>query len=256
MKLEEKLNLAIGPETALKVAAAAKEAVGSNRPVATPFMAQNEVKASKAALDEEADISYRSYGGYKGSERARLALAPAGFDFEGYDPGISCMVVMTQSALPDEMSPYLKAAGLSEGETGDVFVTEGGIGVVATADAVTRAIKRGVDVQGAPCEAFLADPFEISFPGQAARDIKATVSSLRLDAVAACGFPASRTRLAQEIELGRAKVNGRTVIDASARVRQGDVIVFRGRGRLVVAEEGPVTKKGRIALKLKKYSLL
>ncbi|HPU96179.1 MAG TPA: S4 domain-containing protein, partial [Bacillota bacterium] len=107
-----------------------------------------------------------------------------------------------------------------------------------------------------PFEVVESDPTELSFPGQARREIKSTVNSMRLDAVAACGFPASRTRLTQEIEIGRAKLNGRTVTDPSARVKQGDTIVMRGRGRMIVEEEGPVTKKGRILLKISKYSAL
>jgi len=84
--------------------------------------------------------------------------------------------------------------------------------------------------------------------------MRATVASMRLDAVAGAGFPASRTRLAQEIKVGRFRINGVAVDSPAAHVSPGDVIVCRGRGRLVVEEVAGATKRGRTCVVLTRYS--
>jgi len=220
----------------------------------TGFMPASTASSIKQALQEDPRVSVRTYGGYRGASRELVAVGPAGFDWEGFDPGISYLYVRSSDADPEEMVSYLKAAGAKESELGDVFRSGKGVGVVAEGRAAARMLARGITVQGFPAEAEEADPFELAFPGQSKKEIRSSVGSMRLDAIAACGFPASRTRLAAEIELGRAKLNGRTVTDPAAKVRQGDVIIIKGRGRIVLDEEGPATRKGRISVRMTKYS--
>jgi RNA-binding protein YlmH len=154
------------------------------------------------------------------------------------------------------MLTYVKAAGIQESELGDLFLSGADICGVAGIQAAEKLAAKGVDVRGLPFSVKVVDPYEIALPGQQAKPIRATVNSMRFDAVAACGFPASRTRLAAEIELGRAKLNGKVVTDSAAKIKQGDVIVMRGRGRLTVDEEGPVTKKGRLSIRISRYSAI
>lgn len=256
MGIYERMEESLGKSAAGAVKGAIDEALRYNRPSLTDFMGVDDCGAVKAILAESQDVICRTYGGYRGAGRARLAVAPVGFDWEGFEPEVGFFCVRCADAAPDEMTAYLKASGVKEDELGDIFRSQLDICGVAASKAVTRLASRGIDVRGFPHQVIEADPYEIALPGQQAKAIRATVSSMRLDSVAACGFPASRTRLAAEIELGRAKLNGKVTADPSARVKQGDVIVMRGRGRLVVDEEGPVTKKGRLMLGISKYSAL
>lgn len=222
----------------------------------TPFMGRSAAEELRLALQEDADVSYRVFGGYRGASRVRFALAPAGYKWEGFEADIVFFRIEGQIAEPEEMMLYIKASGLQESEIGDIFESGCGTAGVAGADAAAKLCSKGIDVRGVPVQVSICDPSEIALPGQQARPIKATVSSLRLDAVAAAGFPASRTRLSQEIEIGRVKLCGKVVSDPAAKVRQGDVIVIRGRGRLTVDELGQKTARGRTPVKLSKYSVL
>lgn len=85
------------------------------------------------------------------------------------------------------------------------------------------------------------------------KEIKATVSALRLDAVAAAGYGVSRSRMAEEIKSQRVKVNFKEAKNAAQTVNVGDVISFRQRGRLEVAEINGLTKKGRTSVLLRRY---
>jgi RNA-binding protein YlmH len=83
--------------------------------------------------------------------------------------------------------------------------------------------------------------------------ISATVAALRLDAVAAAGYGTSRSRMAEEIKGQNVKVNWQDVKNAAQAVKAGDVLSFRGRGRVEVAEVRGMTKKGRLSITLKRY---
>lgn len=84
------------------------------------------------------------------------------------------------------------------------------------------------------------------------KEIKTTVASLRLDAVASAGFAMSRSKLAPAIRANQVKLNWQSVTSASATVKAGDVISLAGRGRVEVAEILGESKKDRIQLLLKK----
>ena len=80
-----------------------------------------------------------------------------------------------------------------------------------------------------------------------------TVASLRLDAVVAAGFHLSRTDASELIAAGRVKLRHLPTERTDARVEEGDAVSVRGYGRLVVAEAGAPTKKGRLPLRLIRY---
>jgi RNA-binding protein YlmH len=257
MGLLERLMNVNMPQAEVKVVVEAYDrAIATRRPQLTLFLGKESIDLLKEAIQSTGDADGRVYGGYRGSSRSRFAIAHAEYEWEDFKQDLGFFSFQAHDIGAEELVNYIKASGISEGELGDIFVVEGMAFGISTEAAATRLTERGVDVQGIPARVALADPYEIPFPGQGRKELRATVASMRLDSVAACGFPASRTRLASEIEIGRAKLNGRQVIDSAAKVRQGDVIVFRGRGRLVVEEEGAVTKKGRISLRITKYSIL
>ena len=83
--------------------------------------------------------------------------------------------------------------------------------------------------------------------------ISATVAALRLDAVAAAGYGISRSRMAEEIKSQNVKLNWKEARSASQSVAEGDVMSFRGRGRVELSEVRGTTKKGRFAITLKRY---
>ena len=83
--------------------------------------------------------------------------------------------------------------------------------------------------------------------------ISATVAALRLDAVAAAGYGVSRSRMADEIKGQNVKVNWKEAKNAAQTVSEGDIISFRSRGRVEVAEIRGTTKKGRLSITLKRY---
>mgnify|MGYP000889385954 FL=1 len=89
-------------------------------------------------------------------------------------------------------------------------------------------------------------------PGER-KQIRATVASPRLDAVAAAGFSIPRSRAAELIRGGRVMVNHRPCGKADKAVEAGDVLTCRGLGKCVLREIGGTSKRGRTILELERY---
>ncbi len=229
--------------------AAARAASGSV--VHIGFLDADEQKKAIEVLSTSASAVGRFYGGYKTAVRRKLVVMPATFIDETFSAGLSYVQLHRIAGIDADSSPgeawaALRALGFLPEHLGDVFCEEGQWQAVVDSAAL-RAIKD----DGHLVE---LDPAEVSFPGQSMKTMKVTVPSLRLDAVAGAGFPASRTRLAQEIRIGRFKVNGTQVQSPSYKISQGDVVTCRGRGRLTVDEVSGLTKRGRISLTLTRYN--
>ena len=97
------------------------------------------------------------------------------------------------------------------------------------------------------------DEEQLAVEPERIKEIKGTVASLRLDAVAAEGFGTSRSKMVREIKGERVKLNWKPVSNPALAISEGDVLSIRGRGRVVVSEVGGTTRKGRTSIVLHRY---
>ena len=84
------------------------------------------------------------------------------------------------------------------------------------------------------------------------KEINTVEASLRLDAIASAGFGLSRSKMSDAITGGDVRVNWKDITQASYNIKSGDLITFRGKGRLEVGEIA-VTKKERYRVQLTRY---
>jgi RNA-binding protein YlmH len=84
------------------------------------------------------------------------------------------------------------------------------------------------------------------------KEINTVEASLRLDAIASAGFGISRSKMAEAISAGDVRVNWKDISQSSYNVKTGDLISFRGKGRLEVGEV-TVTKKERYRVHLTRF---
>ena len=84
------------------------------------------------------------------------------------------------------------------------------------------------------------------------KEINFTVASLRLDSVTGAGFGISRNKISNLIKGNNVELNQKVVNNTSKQVKQGDEIVVKGRGKIVLDEVAGITKKGRVRVIIKK----
>lgn len=196
-------------------------------------------------------------GGFDDAERRRLVIFPECLDPATLDDGIALLEVAGnfkfRQATHRDFLGALLSLGIKREKLGDIIVTETGCQVFADTGVqdyiawnLNRIHRVSVRVREIPRTALL-------LPQGEAREIAATVSSLRLDAVISAGFGDSRTKMAREIAAEKVRLNWLVNTDGAAEVKAGDVVSVRGRGRLEISEIRGSTKKGRIALVIKRY---
>ena len=96
-------------------------------------------------------------------------------------------------------------------------------------------------------------PEYVHIPEVKCQEVRDTVSSLRLDAVASSGFKMARGKAAELIAGGRVQVNWRECTKADKLLCEGDTVSARGFGKFQLTEVGGMTRKGRTSIVLKRY---
>ena len=135
--------------------------------------------------------------------------------------------------------------GLDRSKVGDILVQgeEGAqlLVVPDVADAVCALLTsvRSVKVRVAPIPLSA-----LAVKAPTVKELTTVEASMRLDAVASAGFGVSRSKMAAAVKSGDVLINWREASSSSKTVREGDVVTFRGRGRLEIGEVA-TTAKGR-----------
>ena len=136
---------------------------------------------------------------------------------------------------------------------GDIVITPEGAHFVADKSFANYIESNLTQIGSAPVTITEIPRESLAQREEKVKIISATVADLRLDAVAAAGYGVSRSRMADEIKSLNVRVNWKEAKKPSQSVNEGDVISFRSRGRVEVAEIRGTTKKGRMSITLKRY---
>lgn len=225
-------------------------------PKCGPFLNPREQELCATVFRQIEGITYRFDGGYRDAERKRGIILP---DFYGTDPvDTKINAVLLQGKFPQEIGHRdflgaVLATGIDRLRVGDIILVEGGAQVLLDRDLVFYLKQNLFKIGSYPVELDEIDLEQIVSSCEKVKEIKTTVSSLRLDAVAAAGFGMSRTAMAREIKAKRVKLNWKEIDSPSETVKEGAIISIRGRGRVEIAEVGGLTKKGRYHLNLRRF---
>ncbi|MCK9222288.1 MAG: YlmH/Sll1252 family protein [Limnochordia bacterium] len=231
----------------------AEQAYNNNKAMATGFLdpaAQDEAEAVARSIR---GIVYRFFGGYPGAERQRLVVYPDYLSADSFDEPIGAVEITGKwdgTLTHRDFLGSLTALGLKIDRLGDLLPGHNKCHVLVVpevADFITLNLTR---VGSFPVEVVRIDPDMLDVGTQKLKEIRGTVASLRLDAVASTGFGVSRSKMAKEIKSERVKVNWQVEDDPAQSIKEKDVISYRGKGRVVVEEIGGTSRKGRVHLRL------
>lgn len=234
----------------------AERAWQTNRPQITDFYDPYQVKVAKSVLDGIGEVASLFFGGYKRAERVRLVIYPQFYLTETIETPISVLEVtgnfQFQSVTHRDFLGAILGTGLTREKIGDLVCLQNGCQVVVAREVVDYLLQEWTGVHHVPVKIREIDEEQIAVEPERVKEIKCTVASLRLDAVASSGFGTSRTKMVRDIKGERVKVNWKIVNNPAQPIEQGTVISIRGRGRVVVEDVRGETKKGRISLLLKR----
>ncbi|MBS4023695.1 MAG: photosystem II S4 domain protein [Dethiobacter sp.] len=214
-------------------------------------------RAAERVLNISKHVKFLSWGGYPGAERVRHLIFPAARQAKTTDVPLSC-VEASASGAENELThrDFLGAVlglGLRREKVGDIIITaEGAAQLIVAPDVLPFLLSSWTHVGRHSITVKEITSEELRPAVVSVREIKATVASLRLDSVASAGFGLSRSKVAPAIRAGLVKLNWQSVKNASASLKEGDVISLAGRGRVELAAVTGESKKGRLQILLKK----
>lgn len=235
----------------------AKLAWETNRPQTSDFFDPYERKVIQSVLGGIPEVGVFYQGGYKKAERARLIIYPEFYLLETIPSSIRVLEAEGnfnfQKVSHGDFLGSILGTGLKRSKIGDLLVLENGCQVIVASEVADYLLSNWDKVHRVPVKVKEIDEEQLAIEPERIKQIRATVASLRLDAVAAEGYGTSRTKMVREIKAEKVKLNWKQVSNPSLSVEEGDVLSIRGRGRVIVSEVGGRTRKGRTSLILHRY---
>ena len=225
----------------------------------TDFLDPYQIRLVERVLRSINDIEYRFEGGYNGAERMIVIFEPAHLsDLSGYSSENPLSLINIKPKRESNITHRdylgsLMSLGIKREKIGDIIVESESCSVVVLKDIATYILYNlskvsniGVDViEGKIGDLKVAEP--------KTKEIKCTVPSLRLDCIVSNGFGISRSKLAPLFKSGKVYVNWEPEESLSARIKEGDMISVKGKGRVVLDQIGNKTRKDRISIVLKRF---
>lgn len=199
-------------------------------------------------------VDYCFWGGFENASRKVLRISDiSGIQSEINDFPFKCLTFhFNRSAdlshrdfLGACMSCMIKREVIGDiiihEDRAQIFIADSCASVVSSIDKVKNTKVRIVDDE----------------PVIAARqqydEITAAAASERIDAVIHVILPLSREKSAEIIKKGLVSINGIPTVSVSTRLREGDIISIRGKGKFRFKEITGSTKKGRIRICVEKF---
>lgn len=222
----------------------------------TDFYDPYQISLCESILNNILDISYMIEGGYDKAERKVIVIYPEYMELYKEDIPISGIKIEGKFENKDlthrDFLGAILNLGLKREKVGDILVGDGQANIILRNELcdfiqlnLEKISKYKVDVGEIPfCELIeIEEDFKI---------IRATVASLRLDTIIGVGFGESRNAISKLIGNDRVKVNFKIVNQPSYVIEQGDMISFKGKGRIILDKIGNKTKKDRYQISIKR----
>lgn len=226
-------------------------------PVSTSFLSPREQQLVKNLLSGE-DLHF--FGGTQEPERAVCCWLPDYLEVDSlWDEELSPICAVRASFFAaDELTHRdflgsLMGCGIKRETVGDIFAGQGSCDFLVTREILPYLLQN-LESAGKTRLHLTRIPLEdVRIPQASIREIRATVSSLRLDSVVSAGFGLSRGKAAEAIEAGRAALNDMPTDKPDKSVTAGDKISLRGMGKIRLEKVGGKTRKDRLCVVISRY---
>ena len=198
--------------------------------------------------------TYRFFGGYEGAQRGLLCIHPMDAEPADDEFPITCLTYTFPPGFEvthRDVLGSLMAQQVQRDTVGDILVSKGRVQCFVTGAAaavgmsLTRIGRVGVKVTDALP---VADDYR-----QETRELAATVSSPRLDAILRNALRRGRGECVDLIRSGIVMLNYQECTDPAKLLKSGDVFSVRGFGKFSVKSIGEPTRKDRLPVIIEKY---
>ena len=227
-----------------------------NIPVSTEFLSPREQAMAEAVLRTAGVRSgYAFDGGYEAAERKVLLFLPDWAEGEqGELAFLRAAFHGPDSALTHrDILGSLMGLGVARERVGDILVGAHSADIVASPSLRDFFLREWAQAGRVRLTVAEIGREDLLVPVLQVKNIRDTVSSLRLDAVLSSAFSMSRGRAAELIAAGRVSLDHVPCVKGDKLVSEGSVLSVRGLGRAKLTEVGGLSRKGRTGITIERY---
>lgn len=224
----------------------------------TDFLNPFEIRCAISILNSQGDLGYTEIGGYSDAERRVIAVYPDYYFFdEDEDKPVSVIEITGKfkfsSVSHKDFLGSVLGLGIKREKIGDILVHEDYCQMMVSNDIsdfivynLERIGRNRVQVK----EISQSDvtPVVHQFENK-----RITVSSPRIDSVISEVYNLSRSEASRIVSSGFVRIDYELVDNGSKAVYENALVSVRRYGRFLVDEFGSNTRKGKLALNIKKY---
>lgn len=264
IELDEKLIIA-------KLADKIKYSKNNNKLVNTEFLNIHKREILQKELNRLKEKNYLFFGGFEDSEYKVLIMYPDKFKEEFIDyetstiaqKSINSIIKVIRIKLPKELvgtyehRDYLSAVmkfGLVRERIGDIIVHEDGAYILVlkeNAEYLKNSLKELIRFRKSEIDTI--DIGEIKLKAIEFEDITILINSNRLDNFVSEIAKISRSKTDELLDNEKVYLNSKLETKASKEIKEGDIIVIRGKGKFKVNKFQGINKKGKQIVEIKKY---
>ncbi|MVB10666.1 putative RNA-binding domain in YlmH [Caprobacter fermentans] len=219
------------------------------------FLDEREAFAVHGFAQREKERCTMLWGGYPDAERVMFGAFPDFMQPDGDAFPIAAVTAAFRKCDRLSHRDFLGAllhAGIERSALGDILVEEGRC-VFFCRDEISGFLISQISKIGG-IGVRLSEGYGEPLPqAHHFEEWTAVIASARLDCAAAAAVSTSREKASELIRSGLVQLNHETVVSPSEEIREGDKLSVRGKGRFVLDRVGPVTKKGRLIIRGRKY---
>lgn len=238
-----------------KLRDALRLAQSGGRPRFVGFLDERQAASAQKLMDHLCFKNYMLWGGHENSERVVFGAFP---DYMTPDDTNFPIVPITAAFRSSDTLSHrdflgaLMSAGVNRDTLGDLLVEEGRCVMFVKAEVADFILLQIAKIGGVGVK--LTKGMQEPLPqGRNFAPFTAVVASSRLDCIVAAAVCTSREKASEMITAGLVMLNHMVTTSVSAVVHDGDKLSVRGKGRFVLDQIGPVTKKGRLSIAGRKY---
>lgn len=223
----------------------------------TCFLSLRELEMTKYLFGQAEGLC--AFGGYDDAERQILVFLPEYLEEDTLYDEDSPIVCLRASFYEGDTPSHrdflgaLMGAGIARETVGDICVGKGSCDFFVTKE-IAPYIEQNFSSAGRTKLRLQRIPLaEADIPQPETKEIRDTVSSLRLDSIISSGFRVSRSSATGYVAAGKVAIDGLPCEKADKIVVEGAKVSVRGLGKIQLANVGGQTKKGRISIKINRY---
>lgn len=199
-------------------------------------------------------VSHAFHGGFDECERKMLSIFPDDVYPEELVWPMGCLRFSRDFPMDHRhVLGTLMSLGVTRDSLGDISLSENEVQVIFKAHLASFLEREFVSVRGRTIKPAFFDYDGIRVFTRDFKEMSITVSSERVDSVIARIWALSRQDASTAVKQGRVRINDAEVSKLTAKVKPGDIIALRGKGKAAVEDFDGSTKKSRLRIRVKKY---